>query len=139
MKFNSIRENYLFRKAYRAGKHKSSQSMTVYTLRDKAAAYLRHRHPDKITVTRVGISASKKVGGAVQRNRAKRVAREAYRRIDKTCGIKKGWLVVISLHPDCAACKADKAFSDLYSCLSCLDMLENNDKNGQTTAGENNG
>ncbi len=125
MKFCSIRENYLFRKAYRAGRHKSRATMTVYVLRDKAAAYLKKQHPDKLTVNRIGISASKKVGGAVQRNRAKRVVREAYRRIDRTCGVKKGWLVVITPHKECTACKTDRAEKDLYECLAALDMLEN--------------
>ncbi len=130
MKFKSIRENHLFRKAYRTGRHKSTPAMTVYVLKDKAAAYLRHKHPEGITVNRIGISASKKVGGAVQRNRAKRVVREAYRRIDKEIGIKKGWLIVISPHPECAVIKTDRAFSDLRFCLSSLKMLENKSDSG---------
>ncbi len=115
----------MFRKAYKAGRHKSAESMTVFVMKDRAAAALKKKHPEKKTITRVGITASKKVGGAVQRNRAKRVVREAYRRIDKTYGIKKGWLVVISCRPQCAEVKTDKASSQLYFCLNSLDMLEN--------------
>jgi len=36
--------------------------------------------PNKLEVGRLGIAASKKLGGAVQRNRAKRLIREVFRR-----------------------------------------------------------
>ncbi len=137
MKFISIRENYLFRKAYKSGRHKGAASMSVFVMRDKAAAYLKKKHPDKIAVNRIGISASKKVGGAVQRNRAKRVVREAYRRIDREIGVKKGWLVVISPKPSCAAIKTGQAASDLLYCLKSLDMLEEKTETKQADGRQN--
>lgn len=123
MKFQAITENHLYKKAYRAGKKKSSRTVTVYVLKDKAAGLLRKRHPEKITVNRIGISASKKIGGAVQRNRAKRVIREAYRSIDKRFGVKRGWLIVIVPKESCTVCSMKECFGDLTYCLRSLDML----------------
>lgn len=123
MKLQAITENHLYKKAYRAGKKKSSRTVSVYVLRDKAAGLLRRRHPEKITVNRIGISASKKIGGAVQRNRAKRVIREAYRSIDKRFGVKRGWLIVIVPRERCTVCSMKECLGDLTYCLRALDML----------------
>jgi ribonuclease P protein component len=43
--------------------------------------------PNKLEVGRLGIAASKKLGGAVQRNRAKRLIREIFRRCNNTPGL----------------------------------------------------
>ena len=124
MKIQALKENHLFRLAYRRGARKSSRTVTVYALKDRAAETLRKKHPLKLTVNRVGISASKKVGGAVQRNRAKRLIREAWRQIDKTLGIKRGFLVVIVPKPECTVSKMQQVQRDLGRCLSSLDMLQ---------------
>ena len=123
MKFLRIKENGLFRKAYKAGRRKGSRTVTVFVLKDRAAEYLRRSHPERLIVNRLGISASKKVGGAVQRNRAKRVIREAYREIDKTYGIKKGFLIVITPRPECTVTKMQNVKNDLLYCLRSLDMI----------------
>ena len=123
MKFTAITENHLYHKAYRAGNRKSSRTLTVYVLRDKMAGLLRKRNPMKQTLNRIGISASKKIGGAVQRNRAKRVIREAYRQIDKTCGVRKGFLIVIVPKTECTVRKTADVCRDLTYCLASLDLL----------------
>jgi ribonuclease P protein component len=43
--------------------------------------------PNKLDVGRLGIAATKKLGGAVQRNRAKRLIREVFRRSKITSGL----------------------------------------------------
>ena len=123
MKHQSLKENHLFRMTYRKGGRKTADTVTVYVLKDKAARLLRKQNPMKETVNRVGISASKKVGGAVQRNRAKRVIREAFRQIDKTAGLKKGYLIVIVPRPECTVCKMQDVQTDLTRCLAALSML----------------
>lgn len=136
MKFYAIRENHLYKKAYRGGLRKSTETVTVYILRDRASGLLKRQNPMKQKINRIGISASKKVGGAVQRNRAKRVIREAYRIIDKQFGVKKGYLIVIVPRRECTVCKMQDVFRDLTYALGSVDMLispqikdENNEQN----------
>lgn len=123
MKFYPISENHLYRSAFRGGRRKSSRSLAVYVLRDKKAWLLKKANPEKKNINRIGIQASKKVGGAVARNRAKRVIREAYRKIDREIGIKQGWLIVITPFPSAAEVKMQDVFRDLRYCLLQLDML----------------
>lgn len=63
----SIKNNSEFRKAYKKGKYKSGQYVTVYALANST------------DVNRIGIVTGKKVGNAVQRNRMRRLIREIYR------------------------------------------------------------
>ena len=123
MRHHSLKENHLFRAAYRKGGRKSSETVTVYVMKDRYASLLRKQNPMKQTVNRIGISASKKVGGAVQRNRAKRVVREALRQIERTAGLKKGYLIVIVPKPACTVCKMQDVLADLSSCLAALSMI----------------
>ena len=78
----------------------------------------------KQTINRVGISASKKIGGAVERNRAKRVIREAYRLTDAEIGVKKGYLVVITARHAATVSKMQDVLRDLQYCLRKVDMLQ---------------
>ena len=125
MKFHAIKENHLYRKAYKSSLRKGTDNLVVYVLRDRAAGLLKKQNPEKKTINRIGISASKKVGGAVQRNRAKRVTREAYRAIDKDFGVKKGHLIVLVVREKCTVSKMQDVKRDLLYALGKLDMLEN--------------
>ena len=94
MKNIAITENHLYNKAYKNGKRFVGRYCAVYVLRDLAAKRLCREHPQKRYVNRLGLSVSKRIGGAVQRNRAKRILRAAY----DTCRphLKTGFLIVIS-------------------------------------------
>lgn len=127
MKFYAIRENSLYKRAYKVGARKGSRSVSVFVLKDKRAALIKKQNPEKKELNRIGISASKKVGGAVQRNRAKRLIREAYRMIDKTHGVKTGYLIVIVPKPECTVLKMQSVKKDLQYCLSSLNMLTDNE------------
>ena len=92
MKNIAIKENHLYVKAYRRGDRYVGKYVAVYVLRDLAAKRLRKENPQKETVNRLGLAVTKKIGGAVQRNRAKRIIRAAY---DGVKGdLKRGFLIV---------------------------------------------
>ncbi len=63
-----IKDNKLFLRLYRKGKYTATEYFTAY--------YLKNNLP----YNRFGITAGKKLGSAVVRNRAKRILREAYRK-----------------------------------------------------------
>ena len=63
----SINENYMFSRLYRTGKNMVDGNIAVYYKMTKRE------------YNRLGITATKKIGGAVARDRARRVIKEAYR------------------------------------------------------------
>ena len=121
MKNIAIKENHLYNKAYRSGKRFVGKYCAVYVLRDLAAGKLRRAHPEKKFVNRLGLSVSKKIGGAVQRNRAKRILRAAY----NTClpELKTGFLIVISAREAIRGKKSTDLARELTYAFSKLDML----------------
>ena len=123
MKFVPVNKHYLYQKVWRNGARKSSSTVAVYVLRDKRAKLIAKAHPQHKIVNRIGISASKKIGGAVQRNRAKRVVREAYRQIERERPVRTGWLLVITPYPRAAECKMDVVKRDLAYCLGKLGLI----------------
>lgn len=73
----TLKKNSDFKRAYKRGKSYTNPALVVYTVKNRAG------------LCRVGITASKKIGNAVERNRARRVIREAFRLIDKP--LKNGY------------------------------------------------
>lgn len=61
----ALNRNHLFQRAYRKGKSFVSPFVVTYVVKRRSGGI------------RLGITASKKIGGAVRRNRARRVVRAA--------------------------------------------------------------
>ena len=61
-----VKESYIFRRAYKKGKYYVSPFFVLYHLKGRRGV-------------RLGITAGKKLGSAVKRNRAKRVITAAFR------------------------------------------------------------
>lgn len=77
----TLKENYEFRRVYQRGKSAVSSSVVVYCRKNKLGR------------SRLGITASTKIGNAVTRNRARRRLREVYRlNWDK---LQKGWDIIL--------------------------------------------
>jgi ribonuclease P protein component len=69
-----IRRHAEFQQIYKAGTRIHSRYCTLFV------------KPNQSPVGRLGIAATKKIGGAVQRNRAKRLIREIFRHNDIASG-----------------------------------------------------
>ena len=77
MKFHPdehIRRRAEFQQVYEQGARIRGRFSTLFLL------------PNKLSIGRLGIAATRKLGGAVQRNRAKRLIREVFRRNNTAAG-----------------------------------------------------
>jgi len=121
MKNIAIKENHLYQKTYKSGKRFVGRYCAIYVLRDLAAGKLRRAHPQKQYVNRLGLSVSKKIGGAVQRNRAKRILRAAY----ETCRpqLSTGFLIVISAREAIHGIKSPELARELTYGFTKLGMM----------------
>lgn len=97
--------------------------MVVYYLKDLKANKLRKVNPMKEKINRMGISVSKKNGGAVKRNRAKRIIREAYRQIENERPLKKGNLIVILAREGIDGAKMQDVKRDLFRSFERLELF----------------
>ena len=96
MKFHAICENHLYSKAYSKGKRAVTASVAVYLLPDYKAEALKRANPMKKRINRIGLTVSKKLGGAVTSNRVKRILREGIRSVMQTNGLRTGFLIVVA-------------------------------------------
>ena len=123
MKLYAINENHLFSKVYTKCKRAVTRTVCVYVLPDYHASRLQRAHPLKLRINRVGLTVTKKLGGAPLRNRAKRVMREAYYKAQKEYTLKTGQLVVIAARSAATAAKTDEVFKDLTEAFRKTGMI----------------
>jgi len=105
-----IKESYMFSKVFKHGKYASNDYLTIYALKNY----------NKNSPTKLGISVSPKNGGAVQRNRAKRVIREAFGKVYSR--VPKGYFIVAMGRKPCFD-KNNRACGVLVSMESALIRL----------------
>ena len=122
MKYTTIKEHHLYDKAFRKGARWSGRYVSVFVLRDYAAKRLMLANPEKKYYNRFGVSVSKKVGGAVQRSRAKRILRAGYRALEPQ--LKTGFLVVVSPRNGILEAKSTDIERELRYGFSKLEMFK---------------
>lgn len=70
MKYEKLRRSWQFEKVYKNGNKYISEPFIIYVL------------PNGTKSVRIGLTVTKKVGKSVQRNRVKRLIREAFRSLN---------------------------------------------------------
>ena len=70
-KYISLNQNTDFQRCYHRGKSFAKPALVVYAMKNR------------VGICRVGITVSKKIGNAVERNRSRRIIRAAYQSVVK--------------------------------------------------------
>lgn len=105
----TIHQNTDFRRVYGRGKSCVSPALVVYCLKNRAG------------ICRIGITTSKKLGGAVERNRCRRVIKEAYRHLLPQCS--DGWDIVFVARTRTLRCKSTDVEQVMRSQLQKLGVI----------------
>ena len=121
MKYTTLKEHHLYNKTFQRGKRFSGRWVSVFVLRDYAAKRLMLQNPEKKYYNRFGVSVTKRVGGAVQRSRVKRILRAGYRAVEPE--LKTGFLVVISPRDGILKAKSTDVACELRKGFAKLEML----------------
>ena len=99
MKSITLKQNKDFRRLYYRGKSRADSCLVTYAL------------PGRQDGCRIGITTSKKLGGAVQRNRARRVIRAAYSELEPR--IRGGWDIVFVARSKTAYVKMQQVLAQM--------------------------
>ena len=110
MRFAVLNRNGDFRALYHRGKSQVHSALVSYVRKNRTGS------------CRVGITAGKKVGGAVARNRCKRVIREAYRLLLPR--IEGGWDIVFVARKRTCELKSTKIHQIMEAQLKALGVLK---------------
>lgn len=121
MKYTTLKEHHLYQKTFQRGVQYSGRFLSVFVLRDYAAKRLMKENPQKKYYNRFGVSVTKKVGGAVQRNRVKRILRAGYSAVKPD--LKTGYLIVVSPREGILQAKSTDVERELRRGFARLDML----------------
>lgn len=124
MKHAAIKENHLYNKVFRRGERFIGKLVTVHLLTDYAAKKRMLAHPLKLWTNRIGLSVSKKLGGAIARNRAKRIIRAALQRVERESPLKTGKLIVIGARDDIVGKTSNDVYRELSVAFRKLDMVQ---------------
>ena len=109
MKFSrSLKLNHVFRRLYSKGSCVAGRYLVLYCKRNGT------------TENRVGITVSKKLGGAVVRNRARRRLRECYRLNEHR--LRPGFDIVIAARSRCLDAPFSALEASFLSACSSLGM-----------------
>ena len=117
----SVKERHLFSLIFAKGRSAAYGDVIVHCLRDRPP---KSRNFKTTPRTRFGFAAPNKLGGAVQRVRAKRLMREAARELLPI--IENGWLITITARISILdkTCKTQRVRTSLLRAMGQLNLIK---------------
>lgn len=110
VKSNTLKENKDFRRLYYRGKSAASPCLVTYVMKNRSGH------------VRVGITSGKKIGKAVQRNRARRVIRAAFSELENR--ISSGCDIVFVARTKTTEVKMQSVLADMEKQLAFLGVIK---------------
>lgn len=104
-----MKENKDFRRLYYRGKNRASSCLVTYAIKSRRK------------INRIGITTSKKIGNAVERNRSRRVIRAAYSQLEDR--INGNWDFVFVARSKTSKVKMQQVFDEMQDQLKMLGVI----------------
>ena len=110
MRYRPIRRNSEFGRVYARGKSYVNPGLVMYVLKTRSKK------------TRVGLTATKKIGKAVCRNRCKRIIRAAFHQVEPQIG--QGWDFVFVARSRTPFVKSQKVYDAMKNHMESAGVLK---------------
>ncbi len=111
-KYLSLKENTDFNRTYYRGKSVAKPALVVYCLKNR------------VGICRVGITTSKKIGNAVERNRSRRVIRAACQSVFKNHTVTGNYDFVFVARGKTKFKKSTDIEKSMVECMTQLGVLK---------------
>ena len=121
MKSVALRFNFEFNRVYRYGRFATGRYLSVHVLKRREGTTQSGYKVDPV-LRRTGFCANKKEHGAVGRNHARRLMREAYRIYEDK--LPQGYDYVFTLKAKGGVPEFSELSADMGKCLVRLDLLD---------------
>lgn len=110
MKSKTLKENKDFRRLYYRGKSHADSCLVSYVCKSR------------LPYTRIGITSSKKIGNAVERNRARRVIRAAFSQLEPR--LKGNFDIVFVARTRTTRVKMQKVLEQMENQFKALGVID---------------
>ena len=110
MKSQTLKENKDFRRLYYRGESKAAKTLVTYAMKSRR------------NNCRIGITTSKKIGNAVERNRSRRVIRAAFYELEPR--IKGNWDFVFVARGMTSKVKMQDVLTDMKNHFEALGVID---------------
>lgn len=111
-KFVSLNQNKDFLRLYYRGKSCAKPAVVVYAMKNRAG------------ICRVGITTSKKIGNAVERNRSRRVIKAAFTQVLSENTINGNWDFVFVARGKTRYVKSTKLAVSIKECFAEIGVIK---------------
>ena len=111
-KYVSLNQNTDFQRTYYRGKSTARPALVVYAMKNR------------VGICRVGITTSKKIGNAVERNRSRRIIRAAYQSIFSQYALKGSYDIIFVARGKTKYLKSTQVEKSMLESMKELGILE---------------